>query len=451
MLLTIVKKAGVALALISVAIPIELIAQDITVLRRNTNNSVEVSVNRSIVIESDIAFADLNIANPSIADFTSLTNRSIYIWGRETGITTLTLFDELGRLISNVDVRVTSDISELRQRLSEILPDERIEVRVANGRVILSGVVSGQQAADQAYEIAGLYVGSDNVSNLLEVGGQKQVLLKVRFAEVSRSISKALGGGLALSSGGTSFGGGNASTGNAAGSLNLSFSLGSVEASVLLQALENKGLVRSLAEPNLIALSGETAKFRAGSEIPIPQINVETNNATVTYKEIGVSLEFTPRVVENDLIQIRMKSEVSSLDSSKSITFNGATIIGTSDRKAETTVELRDGESFAVAGILEDNFRDAAGQLPVLGDIPILGALFRSANYQRDQTELVIIITPYLVSPTRGDTLQLPTDRVALPTEYELFGKGKVVGGVKSPAAEVAQQDFSEDFGYVVE
>ncbi len=194
---------------------------------------------------------------------------------------------------------------------------------------------------------------------------------------------------------------------------------------ILLEALETKGVVRTLAEPNLVALSGQEAKFLAGGEYPVP-VAQEDGTITVEFKPFGVELNFVPRVVDGDLINLEMMAAVSSLDPSNGIELNAFRIDGFQRRETSTTVELRDGESFAVAGLLQDDFRDTAGQVPWLGDIPVLGALFRSADFRRAQSELVIIVTAHLVTPTRGEALALPTDRVRPPSEKDLFLFGRV-------------------------
>jgi len=232
------------------------------------------------------------------------------------------------------------------------------------------------------------------------------------------------------------------------GALSLGFSAGSLEFAVLLEALESKGVVRTLAEPNLTALSGQEAKFLAGGEYPIPVASSE--GISIEYKPFGVELNFTPTVVDGDTINLIINAAVSSIDSSISLQSGGVTVNAFKRRETSTTVEMRDGESFAIAGLLQDDFTDLNGQVPWLGDIPVLGALFRSAEYQRNQSELVIIVTPHLVTPTRGEALALPTDRVRIPTENELFLFGKVAGQ-KGPAGEVARQDFSGSYGYVME
>ncbi|NUB44162.1 type II and III secretion system protein family protein [Fertoebacter nigrum] len=445
-------------------------AQSLRVQQGAPSQALQVPMNRAVVVESDTPFAELSIANPGIADISTLSDRSIYVLGKAPGRTTLTLLGPDGRLISNVDVHVTPDIAEFKERLQQILPGETIEVRTANDGIVLSGTVSSTAKLDRALDLANRYA-PERVSNLMSVGGTQQVMLKVRFAEMQRSVSKSLSASLALNSSGGNVGinGGtgrftDAATrsaafngGNISGDLGseaattIGFSAGSLQFAVLLEALESKGVVRTLAEPNLTALSGQEAKFLAGGEYPIP-VSADNGSITVEYKPFGVEMTFTPVVVDGDLINLAINASVSSIDSTITLENEGFTINAFKRRETSTTVEMRDGESFAIAGLLQDDFRDLNGQVPWLGDIPVLGALFRSSEYQRAQSELVIIVTPHLVTPTRGEALALPTDRVKLPTEKELFLFGKVVGDTpRGAAGEVAKQDFSGSYGYVME
>jgi pilus assembly protein CpaC len=443
-----------------------VMAETLRVMQGSPSGALSVPMNRAVVVESDVPFAELSIANPGIADISTLSDRSIYVLGKAPGRTTLTLLSPEGSLISNVEVHVTPDIAEFKERLRQILPGESVEVRTANDGIVLSGTISSTAKLDRALDLANRYA-PERVSNLMVVGGTQQVMLKVRFAEMQRNVSKSLSSSVALRGGsgigvssetGTWLDGANAIGDpitvqpETEGALALGFTAGSLEFSVLLEAMESKGLVRTLAEPNLTALSGQEAKFLAGGEYPIP-ISGDNNTVTIEYKPFGVELNFTPVVVDGDIINLTMNAAVSSIDPTVSVETNGLSINAFRRRETSTTVEMRDGESFAIAGLLQDDFRNVNGQVPWLGDVPILGALFRSADYQRAQSELVIIVTPHLVTPTRGEALSLPTDRVRIPTERELFLYGKVAGkpGETTPAGEVARQDFSSSYGYVME
>ncbi|KFE35631.1 type II and III secretion system protein family protein [Thioclava atlantica] len=439
-------------------------AETLRIMSGSAQQPLRVPMNRAVVVESDTPFTELSIANPGIADIQTLSDRTIYVLGKLPGRTTLTILGGDGKLISNVDVQVTPDVAEFKERLQQILPGEHIDVRTANDGIVLSGTVSSAQKLDRALDLAKRYA-PDKVSNLMTVAGTQQVMLKVRFAEMQRSVSKSLSAAIGASvgpRGGFQMGIGNGGVSStpvtdATGDSGFGLSLvrGTLELNVLLQALESKGVVRTLAEPNLTALSGQTADFLAGGEYPVPVY--DGNNVAVQYKPFGVEMSFTPRVIDGDVINLELSAAVSSIDTSvdTSTTQNGFSPRAFKRRSTSTTVEMRDGESFAIAGLLQDDFNDLNSQVPWLGDVPVLGALFRSTEYQRKQSELVIIVTPHLVSPVRGEALTLPTDRMKLPTESDLFLYGKTAGSIAKPrtgpAAEVAKQDFSGSYGYVME
>jgi len=457
----------------AMTLPSTAVAETLRVVNRGTATKLSVPMNRAVVVESDIPFAELSIANPGIADISSLSDRTIYVLGKSPGLTTLTLLDAAGQLITNVDVRVAADVSEFKERLRQILPGEKIEVRTANDGIVLSGVVSSTQRLQRALDLAERYA-PERVSNLMSVGGIQQVMMKVRFAEMQRNVSKSLGSSLALNGaiGGVGINGGtgntNASGGVAnslggtipsvnqnAGAVLFGFNAGSTQVGILLEALEEKGVVRFLAEPNLVALSGQEAKFLAGGEYPVPTAQ-SGDRIAIEFKPFGVELTFVPRVVDKDIINLEMNAAVSAIDPTNNIALgNGVEVSAFTRRETATTVEMRDGESFAIAGLLTDDFTDNTRQLPWIGDVPVLGALFRSADYQRSQTELVIIVTAHLVTPTRGEALVLPTDRIKPPSEKDLFLHGRTAQDTRTPrkgaAGEVAKQDFQGSYGYVLD
>ena len=470
------KAALLGLAVTGASVP-QLGAQTLTIMEGEVSSALQVPMNRAVVVEAENPFAELSIANPGIADISTLSDRTIYVLGKAPGRTTLTLLSPDGRLITNVEVQVTPDVAEFKERLRQILPGEGIEVRTANDGIVLSGVVSSIEKLDRALDLANRYA-PERVSNLMTVGGTQQVMLKVRFAEVSRTVSKSLSGGIAGATSDTTVALGNGSftnvdTGNpppndiatiaqnfftpgepfGGGQISTIGTVGGLAFSALLEALESKNLVRTLAEPNLVALSGQEASFLAGGEVPIPVS--DDDGISIEYRPFGVQLSFIPRVVNGNRINLEMTAAVSAIDNDISVTSATIAVPGFSRREAETTVEMLDGQSFAIAGLLQDDFSDAATQTPWLGDIPVLGTLFRSASFQRDQSELVVIITPHLVTPVSGEALALPTDRIRPPTEAELFLFGSLGRPAGAPtsgaAAEVAKQDFTGSYGYVME
>ena len=469
------KAALLGFAVATTSVPVAH-AETLRVLRGETSSTLNVAINRAVVVEAETPFAELSIANPGIADISTLSDRTIYVLGRAPGRTTLTLLGPEGNLIANVEVAVAPDVAEFKERLRQILPGEAIEVRTANDGIVLSGTVSSVVALDRALDLANRYA-PERVSNLMVVGGVQQVQLKVRFVEMQRSVTKGLQGGLVADSSDVIAGGGSgglvtggepdpdtglqtitsAFTGlgtTATGGILGTFEIGEVAFAAALEALEQKQLVRTLAEPNLVALSGQEAGFLAGGEYPIP-VTDNDGSVTIEFKPFGVELLFVPRVIESDLINLQLNAAVSSLDPNITVSQpGGISVQAFRRRETNTTVEMRDGQSFAIAGLLQDDFEDSVDQVPWIGDIPVLGALFRSSAYRRDQSELVIIVTPHLVSPTRGEALALPTDRIRLPTEGELFLSGRTAGRnvpEVGAAREVAKQDFSGSYGYVME
>ena len=427
--------------------------QTLRVVEGQTSATLSVPMNRAVVVESDMLFAEISVANPNIADIATLSEQTIYILGRAPGRTTMTLLGADGSLIANIEVQVAPDVAELRERLGEILSGEPIEVRTANDGIVLSGTVSSGRIVSRAMELAERYA-PGRVSNLMLVGGSQQVMLQVRFAEMSRTVQQELGARVGFD--GTSASGG--TTVNSSGGSGLQAETGRIsigttignnfEFNILLEALENEGLVRTLAEPNLTALSGQKADFLAGGEFPVPVSGED--GTTIQFQPFGIELEFTPTIVADDIINLDLSTTVSSIDAD----VPGAEgVPGLRTREASTVVEMRDGESFAIAGLLEDDFRDSTGSVPGLADLPVLGVPFRTTSFHRRQPQLVIIVTAHLVQPVRGEALTLPTDRVRIPTENELFLQGRTAGAPQpgSAEADVAGQDFSGSYGYVME
>ena len=411
---------------------------------------LDVPLNKSQVVTVDRPFSKAMVGNQEIADIVPVTNRSLYVLGKKMGTTSLTIYDSNNNVISVIDVAVGPDIISLRRQMAELIPGEQIGARISNDAVVLTGVVSNGPAVDRAVQLAKSYAG-DKVINMMSIGASQQVMLEVRFSEINRQTGKQIGfSGFTGSDGGT-FG---SATGNGAGLVpdpdtglgilrldsvtgsfgvfRKAFSALGLNINATLDALERRGLVKTLAEPTLVALSGETASFLAGGEFPVP---VQQSNGggggeggggiTVEFKPFGVSLAFTPTVLADGVINLQVEPEVSSIDPSASITVNGLTIPGLQTRRANTVLELRDGESFALAGLIRRDFATTVRQVPLLGSIPIIGALFRSTGFQKGETELVIVVTPRIVQPVKAGQIQLPTDRVENPSEGDLFLLGR--------------------------
>jgi len=400
---------------------------------------IQLPVNKSRVVRAEQRVADVLVGNPEVADVLPLSDRSVYVLGKKLGSTSLALYGENRSLIGVLDLTVTPDLPTLRQRLHEILPNERIDVRAANESVVLSGTVSSADRLKQALSMADNFA-PGKVTNMLVLGGSQQVMLAVRFAEVQRTVAKELGVSTNIR-----IGRGNDTLAIASGVLPALapfaavrgiLTAGSVTIDAILDALEQKGVVKTLAEPNLIAMSGETASFLAGGEFPIPVAtdnNDDGRRITIEFKEFGVKLAFTPTVLGRDVINLVVQPEVSAIDRNNGITISGLVIPGLTTRRAQTTVDLRHGESFAIAGLIRSNFTDSVEQFPGVGNIPILGTLMRSSAFQREESELVIIVTPYLVRSAVPGQLRLPTDSFVPPTESQLFLNGTVSGRAPLP------------------
>ena len=435
---------------------------------------LDVPVNKSQVIRADRAYSKALIGNPEIADIVPISDTSVYVLGKKTGTTSLTLYDRANKLIAVVDIVVGPDVMTLKRQLADLIPADAISARMSNDSIVLEGMVRNAVDADRAVQIAETYA-PGKVVNLLSLGSAQQVMLDVRFAEVKRSAltqlgvswqnggdrtAGVIGDGASLTSGGTTTttvtdpvtGVITSVTNQNPARLGLGAIVGSFgivskmfrafgdNFNVTLDALERKGAVTTLAEPTLIALSGETADFLAGGEFPIPVSQGNGGNGggntaiTVQFKPFGVSLAFTPTVLADGVINLVVAPEVSSIDPSASITINNLVIPGLQTRRAKTVLEIRDGESFAMAGLLRKDFQDTIRQVPLLGSLPIIGALFRSTGFQHEETELVIIVTPHLVRPVPEGSLKVPTDRVGPPNEADLLINGRTDTGVPPSA-----------------
>ena len=398
----------------------------------------KVVVNKSKVIRLNQPYTEALVGNDKIADVLPLSNRAIYVLGKSIGSTSLAILDENKRVLEIFEVEVTHDLAALKRKLRENVQADGIRVSSANGRILLSGTVPDAIALKKAVAIASQYA-PEAVTNALNVRSTQQVMLEVRFVEASRTAARELGIGWRVrgSRVNTDSGGLASLVGNALvttevlsgaapfGSLIANLLSNGTSADLIVRALEERGLARRLAEPNLIALSGDTASFLAGGEYPIP-VSAENDKITIEFKKFGVALAFTPTVLANGLINLKIEPEVSEIDPNTTIEVNNIQIPGLVVRRANTTVELHDGQGFAIAGLLQNNHIKNQAQLPWIGQVPILGTLFRSAEFRKNETDLVIIVTPRLVRPSvPGERLSTPLDDKLASNDRDFFLHGR--------------------------
>ncbi|HEX2652164.1 MAG TPA: type II and III secretion system protein family protein [Xanthobacteraceae bacterium] len=422
--------------------------------------SIRVTQGKSENVRTDLNFAEVLVGDPEIADVVPLTDHSLSVLGKKIGTTRVSAYAEGKRLIGVFDVEVSYDTVKLGAELAQRFPQARLKVSSVNGRIMLSGMSPDAVTVDRAVTIAKQF-GTD-VINTVQVNQSQQVMLEVRFVEVSRNGSRELGinwtvaanNSIQLATGTAGLLSGTAPFGTVLGHL----LKGGTSADVLIRALEERDMARRLAEPNLVALSGETASFLAGGEFPFP-VAAQLGEVTVSWKKFGVGLAFTPTVLSNGLINLKIEPEVSQIDPTTNIQVAGVSLPSLVVRRASTTIELRDGQSFAMAGMLQNFGTTTQQQLPWLGDVPVLGTLFRSAQYQKKETDLAIIVTPHLVRPTRpGDALRTPFDDTLPANDADLFllgqqevsntKKHRVTG--EEPVAAGHILDLPKEVSYVV-
>lgn len=418
------------------------------------SNEILVAVGSGHLVRLPGTMSDLFVANSSIADVQVRSTNQIYIYGQSPGETTIYATNKAGKVIYSTNVRVGNNIDSIDDLLRMAMPNAQIRATPMNGLVLLTGTVSSPADIEDATRMVETYVGpGTKILNRLKAATPLQVMLRVRIAEVSRSVSKSIGFNMMSrdNSGGFLFGLFKGAPGTikdvpaqvapmpprgpgteytfttdplkytigAAGNL---FGMNVLAA---LDLAEASGGVSTLAEPTLVALSGETASFLAGGEFPIP-ISSGLGGTSVEYKSYGVGLAFTPIVLDDGRISMRVRPEVSELSSQGAVKIGGFEVPAVTTRRAETTVELGSGQSFVIGGLLSNSSNNSVDKAPWLGDLPVLGALFRSNSFRRAETELVIVVTPYLVKPVSDSQIALPTDgfRMANDAERVLLNKG---------------------------
>lgn len=418
----------------------------------STDGVVPLEVRKGRLVRLPRPAAAVFVADPEVADVQAHSPTLVYLFGRRSGTTTLFAVDEDEEILFQREVAVEHHLSSLRRVLAEIAPEAPISVRSVDGGIVLDGAVQDPVRAQEVRELAGRFLGEkETLINRLNVAAPTQVNLRVRVAEISREVTKLLGinwegfvdpgafvfglatGRAFTTAGGLPFVRGADETG-VSGSLFGSYSTDNGSINGIIDALERDGLVNLLAEPNLTALSGETASFLAGGEFPVP-IGRDDDEISIDFKQFGVSLSFTPTVLGADRISLRVRPEVSDLSDKGAIELSGLRIPALSTRRAETTVELGSGQSFAIGGLISNTTRNGLDKFPGLGDLPVLGTLFRSTNFRRSESELVIIITPYLVRPVSTARLATPLDGRREAGDLERIFAGRLARLASRPGA----------------
>jgi pilus assembly protein CpaC len=423
---------------------------------------VRIGLNKSIVIKLPGEARDVLVGNPDIVDAVVRTRNTAYLFARALGQTNIFFFDENGQQILSLDLEVTQDTIALQKLIQRTIPGSRIKVDTIGDNVVLSGTANTPSEAKLAFDLAAKFAGPDGdkkVMTTINVLGKEQVMLKVRIAEVQRNVLKQLGINTTalFSVGSLAFDLRNINPLSSPlisplGSYNLDYVSGDTQANAVIRAMERDGLLRTLAEPTLTAISGETANFLAGGEFPVPV--AKDNNSSIPsieFKKFGVGLGFTPLVLSEGRISLKISTEVSDISNDLNVSLGeDISIPSLNVRRAETTVELPSGGSISMAGLIKDTARTDFTGTPGLKDLPILGALFRSRDFQQNQSELVVIVTPYVVNSVQENELALPTEGLALATDRQgiLFGRlNKTYGKPGRKPVGV----YHGDVGYIVE
>ncbi|WP_165495763.1 type II and III secretion system protein family protein [Marinobacter halodurans] len=426
---------------------------------------VDVALNQSQILYLEEPVAKVSLGNPEVADILILRSRQLYVVGKKLGSTNVTLWDKSNTVVAVLGIEVTHDLEGLKSRLHQILPDETIEVRSAQGDIVLSGEVSSAPRVDAALQLARSFQGAGEnpgtVLNMMQVGGAQQVMLEVQVAEVSRDLLKNLGArfevlnvsknltsgasrGATALFGGPVPGGGADIPGNVTQILReplgydtsgifASFLDGTTLFDLVIEAAEENNLAKVLAEPTLTTLTGQEATFHAGGEFPVP-VAGKDNEVTIEFKDFGISLGFLPTVLDSGTISLKLNIKVSELSNQNSIALDiadaGATffINSLTSRSASSTVELGNGQTIGVAGLINERLRERVNKVPGLGDVPVLGQLFRSQEYVQGKTELVILVTPHFAKAADREQFTLPTDRFVEPSSLEFYLLGYTEG-----------------------
>ncbi|MDR3566497.1 MAG: type II and III secretion system protein family protein [Syntrophobacteraceae bacterium] len=429
---------------------------------------IDLVAGKSVVIKSAVPIIRVSSANESVATVAAISPNQVYVTaGKTPGVTNITLWQAQDKIVAIYNVEVSPDMSRVREKIRQVFPGERgLIVTAGNDSVTLAGTVSSAPVMSQICELAKQYCEGKPVINAARVSGIQQVMLEVRVAEMDRSLTKRLSldfvtqtggsigtsvlGGLAGLTGGSS----SPLSATVATTANSLFHIagGAVSWTQFIDALKEDGLVKILAEPTLVAMSGQTAKFLAGGQFPVP-VPQGLGTVGIEYKPYGVQLKFTPTVLDGGRISMKVAPDVSELDFNNAITIQGTTVPALTERGVETVLELGDGQSFAIAGLLQDNITETIAKFPGLGNLPVLGPLFRSSKFQRNQTELIVIVTPHLVKPLNMQNQPLPTDHYTEPSDTDFFLKGLLQGcqsATPPPICQPGDQGLDGQFGHAL-
>ncbi len=436
--------------------------------------TVRLKAGQSKVLRTPFAITRISVADPEVADIILTSAQEIYINGLAPGVTNISLWGK--NRFTSARVSVEADVTVLKEKLAQVLPNEKIAVQTADESIVLTGEVSGPVVQETAISLAAPFAGGkkDRIINLMHVGGVQQVLLAVRVAEINRNVAKQLGVNFTIqgpgSFGVSAIGGlttiesillqtatvsGAATTGGSFITQSLGpainaaagWTTGQYVWTMFFRMLKQNGLGRILAEPNLVTTSGQEASFLAGGEFPVP-VPQQFQTITIEYKKFGVGLVFTPTVLDGGKVGMKVAPEVSEPDPTfTATTIGGLTVVGLRVRRLSSHIEVHDGQTFAIAGLLSDAVRHTVARFPILGSLPILGPLFRSTDFQKQETELVVLCTPHLVKPIQAEAVRLPTDKYIEPSDVELYLMGCIEGRGKPEAPPQTQKQLPPDFG----
>jgi pilus assembly protein CpaC len=423
-----------------------------------TSRFIPLGIGKSVAIDLPADIKDVLVADPKIANAVIRSSRRVYMIGVKVGQTNIFFFDAAGQQIAGFDIAVTRDLNGLRAALKQTMPDADIRIEGIGDSVMLSGSAASAAESQQAYDLASRLAGGDaKVVNGITVRGRDQVMLKVTVAEVQRDVIKQLGIDL---SGSFNYGAAvvnfnNTNPFSATGQpLNASSVAGSFKnVTATLRAMERAGVIRTLAEPNLSAISGETASFLAGGEFPYVKGVDQTTGPQIDFKKFGVSLIFTPVVLSEGLISLKVLTEVSELSSEGALSQNGFSIPSLKVRRAETTLEVPSGGSIAMAGMIKEQTRQAINGLPGLMQLPILGTLFKSRDFVNSQTELMILVTPYIVHAVAQKQLSRPDDGFADPSDPSgiLLSRLNRIYGSADKGGQMPKSDYHGKYGFILD